>query len=279
MTNLRTAAFAIAAMLAASPAGAAQTSAASASMAPTAAPAAAGLPTLRHLVYEFGYNTKAASQGNNTGTTTIDIGGLASDGGMMVTATDSWWNTVHPKQSSTCEVYANGGVTCSKPPYSLTVMQSAVVPLLGQSYFSALSAGLNSSWKQDYNVRATFSPGISTGFAGQVYTWNCAFVIRGKGHDSRTAAADPDQLHWLAKTARRPLHHAEPKRELSFRPAHQDGRVRQRGVACSPATDHQLVLHRDETHQDLEPPRATGRRPCASVRSPRRAFPRVRRTS
>ena len=181
MTNLRTAAFAIAAMLAASPAGAAQTSAASASMAPTAAPAAAGLPALHHLVYEFGYNTKAASQGNNTGTTTIDIGGLARDGGMTVTATDSWWNTVHPKQSSTCEVYANGGVTCSKPPYSLTVMQSAVVPLLGQSYFSALSAGLNSSWKQDYNVRATFSPGISTGFAGQVYTWNCAFSLEGKG--------------------------------------------------------------------------------------------------
>ncbi len=37
-----------------------------------------------HLVYEFGYNTKVASSGNGTGTTTIDIGGTAPDGGVMI---------------------------------------------------------------------------------------------------------------------------------------------------------------------------------------------------
>lgn len=41
----------------------------------TQASPATGLPAVRHLVYEFGYNTKAAKQGNGTGTITIDIEG------------------------------------------------------------------------------------------------------------------------------------------------------------------------------------------------------------
>jgi hypothetical protein len=131
MNKLLIAAFIIATMLATSPAGAAPAPAASGSMAPAAMPAAAGLPAVRHLVYQFGYNTKAASSGNGTGTTTIDIVGLASDGGMTVKATDNWWMAYQPKQSSVCEVYANGNVTCAKAPYSLTVIQLAVLPLLG----------------------------------------------------------------------------------------------------------------------------------------------------
>jgi hypothetical protein len=182
MSKLLTAAFTVAAMLAASPAGAQPTPGASGSVAPAPPAAVAGLPAVRHLVYRFGYNTKAASQGNNTGTTTIDIVGIAKDGGMTVTATDNWWMSVHPKQSSTCEVYSSGAVTCAKPPYALTVMQAVIVPLLGQNYFAALSAGLHSSWKQSYDVRATFSPGAAgMGFAGQVYTWNCAYTLNGKG--------------------------------------------------------------------------------------------------
>ena len=183
MSKPLTAAFAIAALLAASPAGAQPTPVASGSAVP-AMPhaAAAGLPAVRHLVYQFGYNTKAASKGNNTGTTTIDIVGLASDGGMTVKATDNWWMAVHPKQTNTCEVYPDGGVTCAQAPYALTVIQLAVLPLLGRHYFASLSAGLNSSWKQNFNVKATFSPGAGgMGFAGQVYTWNCAFTLDGKG--------------------------------------------------------------------------------------------------
>jgi hypothetical protein len=182
MSKLLTAAFTITAMLAASPVGAQPTPIASGSMAPSAPPTAGGLPAVRHLVYEFGYNQKAASQGNNTGTTTIDIVGLAKDGGMTVKATDHWWNEVHPKQSSMCEVYPNGGVTCGQAPYSLTVIQLAVLPFLGHGFFSALSAGLNSSWKQNFDVKATFTPGAGgMGFAGQVYTWNCALTLNGKG--------------------------------------------------------------------------------------------------
>jgi len=170
MNKLVTAAITIAVALTTFPALAQQT------------PANSGSPTpLRHLVYRFGYNVKAASQGTNTGTTTIDILGSAADGGMTMTATDDWWNTARPRQSYTCELYPNGGVTCAQPPYALSPIQLAVVPLLGKHYFAALSAGSHSTWTQAYNVRATFFPGASSGFAGQVYTWNCALTLNGKG--------------------------------------------------------------------------------------------------
>lgn len=143
--------------------------------------APAGLPTVRHLVYRFGYNTKATKEGNNTGTTTVNIAGLANDGGMTINATDFWWMQPKPKQTYTCEVYPDGGVTCAQPPNALSAIQLAVVPLLGQNYFAPLAGGPNSSWKQTYKVRLTFSPGMGSGFVGQVYTWNCAYTLTGKG--------------------------------------------------------------------------------------------------
>jgi hypothetical protein len=181
MHKLGAAALTIAMLLPASPARAQQTPMTPGTAAPAAAPAAAGLPTIRHLVYQFGYNTKAASSGTGTGTTTIDIVGLAKDGGMTVTATDDWWNTVRPRQKYTCEVHPNGGVTCAQPPYAISPIQIAVVPLLGQNYFSALSAGPHSNWTQTYKVHATFSPGASNGFMGQVYTWDGTYALTGKG--------------------------------------------------------------------------------------------------
>lgn len=181
MNRLVLAVFTIAAMLPASAAIAQQTPAPSGSAAAEAPAGAAGLPAVRHLVYRFGYNTKATDQGTGTGTTTIDIGGLAQDGGMNVTATDNWWNTVNPRQSYTCEVYPDGGVTCAQAPFALSPIQVAVMPLLGQNYFTALSAGMTSAWKQSYNVKATFAPAASSGFMGQVYTWNCAYSLTGKG--------------------------------------------------------------------------------------------------
>lgn len=158
--------------------------AAGAAAAPSPAPdagGAAGLPATRHLVYQFGYNTRAASQGTGTGTTTIDIVGLAKDGGMTVTATDNWWNTVRPRQTYTCEVYPSGGVTCSQPPNALSPIQVAIVPLLGRHFFSALATSPTATWQQKYAVRATFTPSAASGFAGQVYTWNCAYSLVGKG--------------------------------------------------------------------------------------------------
>jgi hypothetical protein len=179
MKKLLSVTFVVSALLAA-PALSQQTAAPGAAAPPGGG--TAGLPAVRHLVYEFGYNTKAAKSGNGTGTTTIDIGGLAADGGMTVTATDEWWNTVRPRQSYTCEVHPNGSVNCAQPPNAISPIQIAVVPLLGQHYFSALSASPTASWQQKYNVRATFIPGATTGFAGQVNTWNGSYSLQGKGH-------------------------------------------------------------------------------------------------
>jgi hypothetical protein len=144
-------------------------------------PPSAILPQTRHLVYRFGYNTKATKEGNGTGTTTIDITGLAKDGGMIVRATDNWWNSVNPRQSYTCEAYPNGAVDCVEPPHAISPIQVAIVPLLGKNYFSALSSGPKSNWQQSYSVKATFAPIAGTGFAGQVYTWNCSYSLQGKG--------------------------------------------------------------------------------------------------
>lgn len=181
MKRLSVFAFTVAAIVAALPAAAQQAPTASGAAAEAASSAAAALPAVRHLVYQFGYNTKAASEGTGTGTTTIDITGMAADGGMTVSATDDWWNTVNPRQTYTCEVYPSGAVTCAQPPYALSPIQLAVVPLLGQTYFSALSGNPNSTWKQNYNIRATFDPSGSTGFAGEVNTWSSAYTLTGKG--------------------------------------------------------------------------------------------------
>lgn len=134
----------------------------------------------RHLVYQFGYNTPVASQGQGTGTTAVDIVGPAADGGVTISATDSWWNTARPRATNTCEVYADGGVSCLARPYALSPIQLTLFPLLGRSYFKALSAGNKSSWTREYSVKAAILPGAS-GFAGQLSTWKCTFALHGQG--------------------------------------------------------------------------------------------------
>jgi hypothetical protein len=143
------------------------------------APASATAP-VRHLVYQFGYNTKVASSGNGTGTTTVDILGPAKDGGVMVSGTDFWWNTVRPRATNTCEVYPNGSVSCSQAPYAISPIQLTLFPLLGRSYFNELSADGKSSWTRSYQLKAAVLPGAS-GFAGQSYTWNCVYSLHGQG--------------------------------------------------------------------------------------------------
>jgi hypothetical protein len=134
----------------------------------------------RHLVYEFGYNTPVASSGNGTGTTTIEIKGPAADGGLIVTGTDYWWNTARPRAANTCEVYADGSVNCSQPPYAISPIQLTIFPLLGSSYFASLSASGTSSWKQSLSIKAAILPGAS-GFAGQLYTWKYVANLKGEG--------------------------------------------------------------------------------------------------
>jgi hypothetical protein len=139
------------------------------------------LPAVRHMVYRFGYNTKATASGTGTGTTTIDIVGVAKDGGMNVTATDNWWNTVNPRQTYSCEVYANGNVKCPQRPNAISPIQVTIVPLLGPHFFKALAGGTHAAWTQNWTVWATLVPAASSGFAGQPTNWNCTASLTGKG--------------------------------------------------------------------------------------------------
>lgn len=134
----------------------------------------------RHLVYEFGYNTKVASSGQGTGTITVDISAPVADGGVMVTGTDSWWNTVRPRATNTCEVYPNGNVFCTQSPYALSPIQLTLFPLLARNYFKRLAANGKSSWERSYQVKAAIFPGAS-GFAGQLSTWSCVYNLHGQG--------------------------------------------------------------------------------------------------
>jgi hypothetical protein len=149
---------------------------------PATAPA-----TERHLVYEFGYNTKAASQGNGTGTTTVDIS-PAADGGMMVSASDYWWNTARARATNTCEVYPNGNVNCKDRPYALSPIQLTLFPLLGRTFFKGAGSGGTSSWEQSYTVYAAVIPG-ATGAAGAPNNWKCTFELHGKGPISGAGGA------------------------------------------------------------------------------------------
>ena len=134
----------------------------------------------RHLVYEFGYNTKVASSGNGTGTTTIDIGGTAPDGGVMISGQDYWWNTARPRATNTCEVHPNGGVACLERPYAISPMQLTIFPLLARQYFAGLGANGTSKYTNTFNVKAAIVPGAN-GFAGALTTWACVYHVQGKG--------------------------------------------------------------------------------------------------
>ncbi|HEY1654483.1 MAG TPA: hypothetical protein VGF86_05165 [Candidatus Tumulicola sp.] len=131
----------------------------------------------RELTYRFGYNTRAAASGPGTGTTTIDIVGPAADGGVMVNATDTWWNSVRPRATNTCEVYANGGVSCMDRPYAISPIQLAIFPLLGRNYFSGLNAAGTSTWTCAYQVKR-----------GDLYQWNATFTLTSKGPASSTGS-------------------------------------------------------------------------------------------
>jgi len=134
---------------------------------------------VRHLVYQFGYNTPVASSGNGTGTMAVDIK-PAADGGLMVSGTDSWWNTVRPRATNTCEVWANGRVKCGERPFAISPMQLTLFPLLAHDYFKGVAANPSGTWQRSYDVYAAIIPGAS-GFAGNPYDWKCTYALTGKG--------------------------------------------------------------------------------------------------
>jgi hypothetical protein len=137
-------------------------------------------PATMHLVYQFGYNTPVATSGNGTGTTTVDIAGPEPDGGMKITGTDSWWNTVRPRAQNTCELYPDATVACTTAPWALTPMQLTIFPLLAQHFFKGLGHQGTGSFVHKYDVKAAIVPG-ATGMAGQQTTWRADYSYTGKG--------------------------------------------------------------------------------------------------
>ncbi len=137
-------------------------------------------PATMHLVYQFGYNTPVAASGNGTGTTTVDIAGPEPDGGIKITGTDSWWNTVRPRAQNTCELYPDATVSCIAAPYSLTPMQLTIFPLLAAHFFKGLGHSGTGSFSHNYDVKAAIVPGAS-GMMGQLTTWRAFYNYTGKG--------------------------------------------------------------------------------------------------
>jgi hypothetical protein len=146
-----------------------------------AAAPASSLPHIRHLVYQFGYNTKAAKQGQGTGTTTIDIYGPTADGGLMISGSDFWWNTARARATNTCEVYPNGSVDCADRPYAISPIQLTIFPLLARGYFKNMATNSSATWSHAFTVNAAILPGGANTFANTPYTWKCAFTLHGKG--------------------------------------------------------------------------------------------------
>jgi hypothetical protein len=126
--------------------------------------------TIAHADYRFGYNTAAAETGPGTGTMSVDIGAAMADGGVMVSATDTWWNSVRSRATNSCEVYPNGNVTCLDRPYDLSPMQLVLFPMLGHQYFSRLGRSGDGNWTQSYRVSH-----------GDLYLYDYQFAMRGSG--------------------------------------------------------------------------------------------------
>jgi hypothetical protein len=113
---------------------------------------------VRHLEYAFNpypvsrytdNGSVGTIEGPGTGTMSVDIQGPASDGGLVISATESWYNSIRPRQTHTCEVYSNGGLSCDYIP-APSASELVLLPLLARDYFSG--AGGSAAWQQSYKL-------------------------------------------------------------------------------------------------------------------------------
>jgi hypothetical protein len=92
---------------------------------------------VRHLEYAF--STIPASAGvTHRGTLSVDIAGVAPDGGVIVRGTDAYsqpWALVREHQTIECEVYDGGSVACTQPPNGLSPVERTLFPLLARGFF------------------------------------------------------------------------------------------------------------------------------------------------
>lgn len=119
----------------------------------SAAPVSAA--PVRHLKYAFSiYPTGRVDladvgklEGPDTGVMSVDINGTAPDGGMLVSASEWWWNAIRPEQTRSCEVYPTGAMKCGNYP-TPTVPEQVLFPLLAREYFAPSANG--APWNRSY---------------------------------------------------------------------------------------------------------------------------------
>lgn len=114
---------------------------------------------VRHLEYAFAiYPTAKPNGGYYNGTLSVDILGIAPDGGMLVQASESWYYALRPRQTRECEVYAVGTVHCDDVPPYPSETELVLFPLLARDFFSSGSSDGPSSWQQKFAL--SFAKGL-----------------------------------------------------------------------------------------------------------------------
>jgi hypothetical protein len=185
----------------------------------------------RHLEYRFGWNTKVEDSGPLTGTLSVDIQPPEADGSVVVSATQDWWGSERPQETTTCSVFPSGGITCSQRPYILTGMELALFPMLGKDFFSGFNTTASSQWE----ARFALTRGIGV--------WNADFTLDGRGP---IAGSAPLQLIELSGSLKPdPQHYSERSDQIT-------GRVAYDPNAKLPVMVSEQILHQTGSTRNLE---------------------------
>jgi hypothetical protein len=140
---------------------------------------------VRHLEYAFAvYPTAKPNGGLYNGTMSVDILGAAPDGGTLVRASEWWYYTLRPNQTTTCEVYAGGSVHCDDvPPYPSQV-ELVLFPLLARDFFTGGSSSAASSWQQKFTLsfaKGLYQTAVSLDLSATPQSGGRALIVTSKG--------------------------------------------------------------------------------------------------
>lgn len=114
---------------------------------------------VRHLEYAFAiYPTAKPNGGYYNGTLSVDVIGLAPDGGTLMKASEWWYYTLRPRQTIQCEVYPAGSVRCADAPPYPSQSELVLFALLARDFFSGGSPSGSSSWQQKFTL--SFQKGV-----------------------------------------------------------------------------------------------------------------------
>lgn len=185
----------------------------------------------RHLEYRFGWSAKVQDSGPLTGALSIDIQPPEADGSVVVNATQDWWGSERPQETTTCSVFPSGGITCLQRPYILSGMELALFPMLGKDFFSGFDPATASQWE----ARFALTKGLGV--------WNADFTLGGSGP---IAGSPPLQLIELSGSLKPDSqHYGEETTQIS-------GRVAYDPNTKLPVLVSEQILHQTGSTRNLE---------------------------